>query len=142
MYALQVIWKYFYSEQSAAEHGTMYQLRNLLNRSNVPKKPKKNFDACDDFLCTLVETLLLVATLEYLQMESLDDDPSVNVLPNANTLWTESHEKRANALEEICGNIIDKLVSFRFNNDTIRRTGDRVYDYTKKLVSLVFLFGI
>ena len=140
MYALQVIWKYFYSEQSAGEHGTMYQLRNLLNRSNVPKKPKKNFDACDDFLCTLVESLLLVATLEYLQMESLDDDPSVNVLPNANTLWTESHEKRANALEEICGSIIDKLVSFRFNNDTIQRTGDRVYDYTKKLASLGFFY--
>ena len=98
----------------------LYQLRNLLNRSNVPKKPKKKFDACDDFLCTLVESLLLVATLEYLQMEPLDDDPSDDVLPNASTLCTETHEKRANVLEEICGAIIDKLVSFRFYGDTIR----------------------
>ena len=61
-----------------------------------------------------------MATLEYLQMEPLDDDPSDDVLPNASTLWTESHVKRANALEEICGAIIDKLVSFRFYGDTIR----------------------
>ena len=84
-----------------------------------------------------------MATLEYLQMESLDDDPSDDVLPNVSTLWTESHEKRANALEEICGAIIDKLVSFRFNNDTIQHTRDRVYDYSQKLASLgVFLFGV
>ena len=76
-----------------------------------------------------------MASLEYLQMESLDDNPSDDVIPNARTLWTESYEKRANALEEICGGIIDKL---RFNDDTIQHTGDRVHDYSKKLVSLDF----
>ena len=83
-----------------------------------------------------------MATLEYLQMESLDDEPSDDVLPNASTLWTESHEKRANALEEICGAIIDKLVSFRFFGDTVKHTGDQVYDYSQKLASLGFLFGV
>ena len=54
-------------------------------------------------------------------MESLDDDPSDDVLPNASTLWTESHEKRANALEEICGAIIDKL---QYRSDTMSHTLD------------------
>ena len=66
----------------------------------VPKKPKKNFDACDDLLSTLVESLLLVATLEYLQMEPLDDDPSDDVLPNASTSRTKSHEKEPTHLKK------------------------------------------
>ena len=90
---LQIIWKYFYSLKSSAEHGTLYQIRNLLNRVNVPKRPKKNFDACEDFLCTVVEGLLLTASLKVLGMNSLDDNPKSDLVPDPENLWTETAEK-------------------------------------------------
>ncbi len=48
---LQLVWKYFYSSKSSNDHGTIYQLKNLINRTNVVTKPLKSFDACEDFLC-------------------------------------------------------------------------------------------
>ena len=52
--SMQVIWKYFYSVKSSSEHSTMYQLRNLINKTNVGTNPKLNFNACDDFLPTVI----------------------------------------------------------------------------------------
>ena len=112
-----MIWKYFLSEKSAAEHGTLYQLRNLINQSNVPTKPKKNFDACSDFFVQVINSLLFVASMDFLQMESLNDTPSASILPNAERLWAESKEKRTEILEELCGNIIDQVVSFNLHEE-------------------------
>uniref|UniRef100_A0A1X7VSK9 Uncharacterized protein n=1 Tax=Amphimedon queenslandica TaxID=400682 RepID=A0A1X7VSK9_AMPQE len=39
-----VIWKHFYSVKSVCKHGTLYQLRNLIGRTNVKINPSKSFD--------------------------------------------------------------------------------------------------
>ena len=49
-----MIWKYFYSTSSAKEVGTMYQVRNLIGRSNVSKSHGKNFNASDDFIKLII----------------------------------------------------------------------------------------
>lgn len=113
----------------------MYQLRNLLNRVNVPKKPKKNFDACDDFLCTVLHSLLLLASLKVLGMQSLDDNPQSCIVPNCENLWMETAERRSEILEEISLKIIDSVVSFRFTGGK-EKFVDKVYDYNTKLLSL------
>ena len=132
---LQIIWKYFYSLKSSAEHGTLYQIRNLLNRVNVPKRPKKNFDACEDFLCTVVEGLLLTASLKVLGMNSLDDNPKSDLVPDPENLWTETAEKRSSLIMQICSKILETVVSFRFN-DSPKSCNDKVLDYSTKLLSL------
>ena len=137
-----MIWKYFFSEKSAAEHGTLYQLRNLINQSNVPKKPKKNFYACNDFFVQVINSLLLVASMDFLQMESLNDTPSASVLPNAERLWAESKERRTEILEELCGNIIDRVVSFNLHEEEAKEQ-DKIYYYnTKTGESRTVLHGI
>ena len=40
--------------QSAGEHGTLYQLRYKLNRTNVVKDPMNDFNACDDFFDVVI----------------------------------------------------------------------------------------
>ena len=72
---LDVIWKYFYKVSSAREHATMYQLRNVINRTNVVTKPKVNFNACDDFFELIVTAHILAAACELLGMKSLGDTP-------------------------------------------------------------------
>lgn len=51
---LQVIWKRLYKTKSGMERGTLYQLRNLINRRNVIKKVKSDMNACEDFLSLLL----------------------------------------------------------------------------------------
>ena len=77
---LQVIWKYFYSTNSSTDHGTLYQLRNLTNHTNVVNKPGADFNACEDFFVLI---LVLTAAMSILGMESLSDMPKDSVLPNA-----------------------------------------------------------
>ena len=54
----QVIWKRLYSTRSTSEKGTMYQLKNLINRSAVPLDPQDNMKAAEDFLLFLLHTLI------------------------------------------------------------------------------------
>lgn len=85
-----MIWKYYYSISSAAEHGTLYQLRNKINRTDVVKNPKSNFDACDDFIETIIIGYILSAALKTLEIASLEDQPPENVIgiQSPENLWT------------------------------------------------------
>ena len=85
-----MIWKYFYNTNSASEHGILYQLRNKINRSNVVNKPKSNYDACGDFLETVIVRHILSAAMKILQMSDLDDQPSNEAIgiTSAENLWT------------------------------------------------------
>ena len=79
-FLLQVIWKYFYNTNSGAEHGTLYQLRNLINRNDVSKIPKGNFNSCEDFLQIVVTAHILSAACEILDLSNLDDQPSADII--------------------------------------------------------------
>ncbi len=48
------------------ERGTLYQLRNLINRRNVKKLPKSDVNASEDFLEVVVTGYILVAVMSYL----------------------------------------------------------------------------
>ena len=120
---------------SAGEHGTMYQLRNLLARTNVNENPQKDFNACDDFFQLIITSHILAASLEFLKMESLIDTPSEDVISDSPNIWMNSAEDRVKILTEVCDGIIDKFISFDFNED-VKVHRDKVYDYGKQLLSL------
>ena len=84
-----MIWKYFYSQRPAGEHGTMYQLHNLINRRKVVRNPEKNFNSCDDFFELVSDCFILTAALEVLEMKSLTDIPSEAVISNPRNVWME-----------------------------------------------------
>ena len=44
-----MIWSRFYSNKSATDKGTLFQLKNLINRTSVPADPKDNMQATEDF---------------------------------------------------------------------------------------------
>ena len=96
-----MIWKYFYNINSASEHGTLYQLRNKINRTNVVKNPKSNYNACGDFLETVVVGHVLGAAMQILEISNLNDQPSdVAVgITSAENLWTFTSEERESSIE-------------------------------------------
>lgn len=87
-YSMQVIWKYFYSPHSAGGHGTLHQLRNKLNRTNVVKTPKKDVNACEGFI-TIVTSGLVAAALATFQLTCLSDYPADHIVPGADTMWIQ-----------------------------------------------------
>ena len=58
-------------------------------------------------------------------MESIDDEPSENVVPDACNVWTKPQGQRKYVLDSICGTIVDKYISFSFK-DTFKSSSDQV----------------
>ena len=76
VYDTQAIWKRLYKCSSSTDQGTLYQLRNLIDRRNVVTKPIKAVDACEDFLICVVEAHILAAAMDVFGMDSVDSKPS------------------------------------------------------------------
>ena len=62
---------------SGRDGGTLYQLRNLINRHNDIKKPMDNLDGCEDFIVLVTEAHILSAAMTLFSMENLEDRPSM-----------------------------------------------------------------
>ena len=136
---LQVIWKYYYNSNSAPEHGTLYQLRNKLNRANVLKNPKSNFNACDDFIETVVVGHILAAAFNVLEISSMEDQPSANVIGilSPENLWTYTSEERKAILHSVSQKIMKKFMNFSFNNfSKPSNQEDELHNYSCHFLSI------
>ncbi len=93
----------------------MYQLRNLIGRSNVSADPVHKFNECDDFFHLLVTCHILAAAMKFLQMTNLDGTPCLSSVTKPEDLWMEGAGRRKAVLQSICDDIVDKFVDFKFN---------------------------
>ncbi len=73
-----MIWK---QGSSNIDGGTLYHLRNIINRRNVVKNPGKNMNACEGFLEVLIEAHVVSAALSTFEMQTVDDKPSEVFFP-------------------------------------------------------------
>ena len=62
------------------EGGTLCQLRFLINRTNVPSKPKNNVNAAEEFFETVVVSHFIAAALHHFKMSGTMESPSSTVL--------------------------------------------------------------
>ncbi len=90
------------------ERGTLYQLRNLINRRNVKKLPKSDVNASEDFLEVVVTGYILAAVMSYLGMSKFNDIPSQSIVPH--DVWMEDDAVRHALLRDIAEHIVDKYV--------------------------------
>ena len=72
---------HFYNTSAPSEKCTLYSDRNHINRRNVSIDVEKNFSACKQFFMMEIESRVLAATLDFMQITSLDDTPSEVILP-------------------------------------------------------------
>ena len=59
----------------------------------MSSKTKKNFNSCGDFFDLVTTCHVLAAAMENLKMESADDEPSENVVPDACNVWTKPQDQ-------------------------------------------------
>ena len=121
------------------DHGTLYQLRNRLNRTNV-KDPKTDFNACDDFFVLVISCHIIAATLAMLKMESVDDTPSADAIHNPHSLWMESAELRKSVVERICQAVVNSYVDISFTSSNCNDATDKVKHYGKQLLAIGCLY--
>ena len=136
----QVIWKWLYTCSSGNEGGTLYQLRNLINRRNVVQDPSKSMNACEDFFTSVVvETHILAAAMSQFKMSSLQDEPE-GILFSDDCCKLELKQRKNIALLEV-GNIIDEYVDVSFGQDGKKAEDvDHVFSYAHEVLTLGLLY--
>lgn len=86
-----------------------------MNRTNVKAKPKKDFNACHDFFVLVTQCHIVAAALTFLNMVSLEDEPSTEIIPDPVTAWMLPDDERKKQLQSVCEAIVTKFVDFRYH---------------------------
>ena len=61
------MWKRLYSKKGSRDRGTLYQLKNLLNRTSVKQDPKKAMKATEDFLTVILFGYIITAAKKVIE---------------------------------------------------------------------------
>lgn len=101
------------------DKGTLYQLRNLINRRNVVSDPTDNLSACEEFFLLVVEGHLISAALTLFGMETLEDKPSVKFFPTSSASLPPT--ERAQILRIACSQFVKSYVDMTFGK---KKDGD------------------
>ena len=128
---MQVIWKRLYNNNSSSDKGTLYQLRNVIRRTNVPCDPSNNVNAAEDFMNLVTKAHVLAAAMEFLQMDQLNGIPSPDLIPDESLL--SSIEVRQQLLHSVSYYIVDKYVNIKENN---LKNDDNIQAYASETLSL------
>ncbi|XP_019861291.1 PREDICTED: uncharacterized protein LOC109589693 [Amphimedon queenslandica] len=131
----EVIWKYFLSQKSASDHGTMYQIRNLIGRSNVTIKPKHAMNACEDFLILVLRSYITSAAMKVLEITDVNETPSC-IPPD---LWLQKKDVRKKEMDSILTKIVHKFLDVGYNESSAD-SADGVFTYVKQLMSMGSLY--
>lgn len=107
-----------------------------MNRTNVVKNPKNDFNACEDFFVLIISCHIIAATLSLLKMTSLNDTPSADVIPNPQNLWMQSADHRKAVLDKICQQVVDSFVDFSFGQTSCNNDTDKVKEYGIQLLGI------
>ena len=106
----------------------------MINRRNVTAKPKKDFNAHDDFFTLIVTGYVLGAAMEILGMENLEDDPCGPTLPPE--VWMHDKRDRADILKSVAGVMVNKYIDPSMFQEEEKQPIDRVQGYAKELLTL------
>ena len=120
----------------------MYQLRNRLNRKNVPRKPKADYNSSDDFFKLIVSAHIMSAALTLMKMDSIEGQPSAEALSGENpeTLFLIDDSERTKLLNKICGKIFDTFVNFQFHSTPNKRK-DCLLSYSSQILSIGLFYS-
>ena len=95
--------------------GTLKQLQNLINRSNVPKLVKNNYAAARKFFSVVFEAHVIVAAMQYFGMNERTDAPTKNAPPAS--LTTASSDEKKRYIKSVFGKFVNTFALGFINNE-------------------------
>ena len=123
------------------EKGTLYQIRNLINRCDVSSSCKKHMNANEDYFQLVVSGHTLAAAMELLGMSSVNDTPtSALISPD---VWMLDDSQRKSKIIAIARKLVDKYfhLSAHFSPSGKSKPVDAVYSYACETLSLGLLYS-
>ena len=108
---LTLIWECLYNTHSSRDTGTLYHLRQAIHRNNVTADPKKDVEACEQFMLSVTRAYLVSAAMEFFGMENVNDEPKINAPPEG----LLSKEEKVTYLESITRKIVEKFAPLHQN---------------------------
>ena len=134
---MQVMWKRLYKSYSVCERGTLYQLRNILNRTNVKPNPKDNVNAAHDFIDIITMCHILAATMELFNMTDLQGVPNDDDIDLDEDTWMLPNEERKKIFSLVCHKIVNTYTNFKFDwLSPPEPSVDGMYAYAVEVLSL------
>ena len=108
MVFLVMCYSHLYNTHSQSDIGTLYHLRQLIDRRGVSTDVKHNYHACADFFRCAVEAHIVAAGCEFFGV-STDDDarPQHHAPPSSHT----SQERARNYILPMLDQFIDSFIS-------------------------------
>ena len=126
--------------------GTLLQLKHVLNRTNLPSKPKSDLNACEDFLEVVTVAHIIAACMEVLGMQSIDDEPDPTIVPS--DLKFKDKNKKEEVLSQVTKKIVDGFINLsilsKAPHSTCKRSDcnvDGVLKYVQELLTLSLLYA-
>ena len=133
LFAIKVVWTRLYKTSSSQEGGTLYQLRNLINRRNV-YDPKNDMNSCEDFFELVTTAHIIVAAMKMFGMSKIDDKPDEDLFPfdtnNPAIIFQE-------AVKKIVSSYVD--LSFPVEVKKRSKSMDHVHEYGKDVLTMGLL---
>lgn len=130
-----------YSAKSGRDQGTLFQLRNLLNRSSVCSDPEKNMKSCEDFLLVVLHAHVVSAANAILQLRDVNLKMlSKSIVSNYVLLpdfSKQSQEESPDLVNVYAMEVISLGLLWHGYHDAIREgDGDRILRYWKFMLVL------
>ena len=106
------------------------------------KRPKSDFNVCEDFFKIIITSYIISAAMSMLEMESIHDTPSAEALnEDPGCLWLKNESDCSVFLTELCKRFLNKYVDFKYHDsETCFVQEDRVLCYTTQLLSILDSF--
>ena len=124
------------------DFGTLQQLQNLINRRNVVKTPKDDFNACNESFQLVLQCHVISAAIKMLGVETQTSTPPDNLKPQHISLC--STDERKATLKLYCHAIVDGFTNLQLNrtsnSDPIVSYDDEVLGYAMELLTLGLLY--
>ena len=100
-----------------------FQLRNLINRRNVIKKPKNAVAQCEEFFLLVVKAHIVCAAMTLFGMIAVDSDPAVSDIFPSGCEELEP-EQRRNVLVMAAQRIVDKYINISLPETQVAESED------------------
>ena len=128
-----MIWKRLYDASSGMDGGTLYQLRNVINRRNITKTPTGNVTASEEYFLLVTEAHIVTAAMTLFEMDSLEDKPNPLFFPEGCEELPDSD--RCTVFLHAAGKLLTKFVDLSFCQQTTQPE-DRIQAYACEVLSL------
>ena len=130
-----MIWKRLYSSYSVREQGTLYQLKNVINCTNLKANPKDSVNASHEFITLVTTSHILSAVMQLMNMSELNDLPNHELVDEET--WMLPAQERKHILSQISHKVVDTYVNFKFDfKSPPEPSSDGVYAYGVEMLTL------